>query len=129
MDKVQTKPSTPSNTPSRTVIGAWLKSLFPELPISPKIEDFGDGIVYCKLLNHFYNSPPHSKITWAPKTQYEFANNLRHVQSALLQHGIAISFDVSRVAKRRFLENWALINGLYRHFHSDGPQFHATEEK
>jgi len=103
MEKLQTKPGTPNNVPSRTVIGSWLKSLFPELPVSPKIEDFGDGVIYCRLLNHFYASPPHAKITWAPKNEYEFANNLRHAQSALLHLGITISFDVGRVSKRRFL--------------------------
>lgn len=115
MDKFSNKPGTPSNIPSKTVINSWLKSLFPDLPLSTKIEDFGDGVIYCRLLSHFYGNPHHSKITWAPKNEYEYANNLKHVQNALLQLNIGISFDVGRVAKRRFLENWALINAFYRH--------------
>ncbi len=53
--------------PSKTIITSWLKSLFADMPLSAKIEDFGDGVVYCRLLNHFYGNPPHSKITWSPK--------------------------------------------------------------
>jgi hypothetical protein len=38
------------------------------------------------------------------------------VQTALQQLSITIPFDVGRVAKRKFLENWALINAFYKHF-------------
>lgn len=68
MDKhLSTKPPTPGIVPSKTVITIWLKSLFPDLPLATKIEDFGDGVIYCRLLNHYYGNPPHSKITWSPK--------------------------------------------------------------
>lgn len=107
--------------PSKNVIIHWLRSLFPELPLNMKIEDFGDGVVYCRLLNHFYGNPAHTKITWAPKNEYEYANNLKHVQAALLQLGITIPFDVNRVVKRKFLENWALINAFYRHLSTSIP--------
>ena len=38
------------------------------------------------------------------------------MQNTLLQLAITIPFDVNRVAKRKFLENWSLINNFYRHF-------------
>ncbi len=61
------KPGTPCMVPSKTIIISWLKSLFPDLSTSSKIEDFGDGVVYCRLINHFCGNVLHSKITWAPK--------------------------------------------------------------
>ena len=112
------KVPTPTLAPSKTVIISWLRSIFSNLPLNIKIEDFGDGVVYCKILNHFYGNPTHTKIIWAPKNEYEYVNNLKHTQSALLQLGITIPFDVNRVSKRKFLENWALINAFYRHFSS-----------
>ena len=48
------KPGTPSAmVPSKTIIINWLKSLFPDLPLALKIEDFGNGVLYARILNHY----------------------------------------------------------------------------
>ena len=103
MERSSSKPGTPGVVPSKTIILTWLRSLLPDLPHSLKFEDFGDGVVYCRLLNHYYGSPVLQKIAWHPKNEYEYGNNLRQVQATLLQQGLTIPFDVSRVAKKKFL--------------------------
>ena len=102
MERGINKPGTPGVVPSKTIIISWLRGMFPDLPCAMKIEDLGDGIVYCRILNHFHSNPPQQKILFHPKNEYEYANNLKHVQSALLQHGITIPFDVNKIAKRKF---------------------------
>ena len=110
------KPGTPGVVPSKTLITQWLKTLFPDLPNSLKIEDFGDGVIYCRILNHFHNNPPQQRICYNPRNEYDYVNNLKHVQAALLQQGMVIPFDVNKISKRKFLENWQLINNFYKHY-------------
>jgi hypothetical protein len=41
-----------------------------------------------------------------------------------VQLNIKVNFDVNKVSKRKFLENWALINAIYKQLTSDdnGPE-------
>lgn len=70
MDRSMSKPGTPGVVPSKTIIINWLRGMFPDLPIAMKIEDLGDGVVYCRILNHFYSNPPVQKILNNPKNEY-----------------------------------------------------------
>ena len=36
-------------------------------------------------------------------------------QNALTLHRINILFDVGKISKLKFLENWILVNALYKH--------------
>ena len=116
MDRNSAKPGTPAVMPSKTIIANWLRSLFPDLPANHKIEDFGDGVIYCRILNHYCGQPAIQKFSWHPKNEYAYANNLKQVQAILQQQGFVLPFDVNKVSKRKFLENWQLINGFYKHF-------------
>lgn len=40
--------------------------------------------------------------------------NLKLFQNSLIINKINIPFDVNRIAQLKFLENWALINTLYK---------------
>jgi hypothetical protein len=53
---------------SKSSIIAWLKTFLPELNLNMKIEDLGKGVVYCRIINHFF--PGYmalNRIVWAPK--------------------------------------------------------------
>lgn len=128
MEKSSPKPGTPSAVPSKTLITKWLRSLFPDLPHNLKIEDLGDGIVYCRILSHFYSNPPLQRICFHPKNEYDYINNLKHAQASLLQQSVLIPFDVNKIAKRKFLENWQLINNFYRHFIEEASSNQAPQE-
>ena len=39
------------------------------------------------------------------------------MQQALVHLNIKINFDVNKVSRRKFLENWALINAIFKHMH------------
>lgn len=115
MDR-HSKPGTPQTVPSKVLIINWVRSLFPDLPQTLKIEDFGEGLIYARILNHYYGNPIHTKISWHPKNEYDYINNLKQVQTALTQLSIVLPFDVNKIAKCKFLENWSLINSFYKHF-------------
>jgi hypothetical protein len=62
------KPSTPQSFPSKTLIINWLRSLFVDLPQVLKIEDLGTGVIYCRVINHYYpNTIPLNRIVFHPK--------------------------------------------------------------
>lgn len=42
-------------------------------------------------------------------------SNLKQFQNALVQLKICVPFDVIKISKMKFLENWALINALHKH--------------
>lgn len=103
MEKSSSKPGTPGLVPSKTIIINWLRGLFPDLCPNLKIEDFGNGVIYCRIMHHYYGTPPLQKINWHPKNEYEYMNNLKNVQAALLQEGLGLPFDVNKISKRKFL--------------------------
>lgn len=62
------KPGTPTTFPSKAHIVNWLRTMFPDLPIQLKIEEFGNGVIYCRILNHYYpGTIPPVKILMSPK--------------------------------------------------------------
>ena len=99
-----TKPNPNTLIPSKTHIINWIKTMFPDLPSQLKIEDFGNGVLYCRIINHYYPAAiPPAKIFTTPKNEYEFSNNLKLLQQALVQHEVNVHFDVTKVSKRKFL--------------------------
>ena len=62
------KAGTPNNFPSKGLIVNWLRTMFPELSIYLKIEDLGNGVIYCRIINHYYpGTIPSGKILMNPK--------------------------------------------------------------
>ena len=60
--------------------------------------------------------------------EYEYCLNLKQLQLALAKLRINIPFDINKVSKQRFNENWALI--VLMHKHLDGSELKKmTEEK
>jgi hypothetical protein len=62
-------PKSITNTPlpSKHTILSWIKSILPDLTLNLKIEDFGDGVLYSRLLTYYYGLPTNSKIILTPK--------------------------------------------------------------
>ncbi len=48
------KPGTPSSMPSKTTIFNWIKQIVPDSSPKMKVEDLGDGVIYCKIINHYF---------------------------------------------------------------------------
>lgn len=62
------KPGTPGMIPSKSHIINWLKTLFPDLSVNQKIEEYGNGVIYCRIINHYYpGTIPSAKILVNPK--------------------------------------------------------------
>lgn len=59
-----------------------------------------------------------ARIVFSPKNEYESALNLKQLQSALTKLRMNLPFDIHRVAKKKFNENWALASQLYRLLHA-----------
>lgn len=49
------KPGTPSSLPTKTLIFNWVKNIVTDSPLKLKVEDLGDGLAYCKIINHYFN--------------------------------------------------------------------------
>lgn len=62
------KPGTPSNLPTKTLIFNWIKTICPDSSLKLKVEDLGDGVVYCKIINHYFsNIISVSRLAFHPK--------------------------------------------------------------
>lgn len=48
------KPGTPSSMPTKSTIFNWIKQIVPDANTKMKVEDLGDGVVYCKIMNHYF---------------------------------------------------------------------------
>lgn len=61
-----------------------------------RIENLGNGVAYCMLLNHYCPTAIHpSKIIHFPRTHNDHRTNLRRFQEGLNSHDIRnITFDV-----------------------------------
>ena len=109
------KPGTPSSMPSKTTIFNWIKQIVPDSNPKMKVEDLGDGVVYCKIINHYFPGTINiNRLNLQPKNEYDYSLNLKLFQNALTMHKVVVPFDVGKIAKQKFLENWGLINALYR---------------
>lgn len=49
------KPGTPSNLPTKTIIFNWIKNICLDSSPRFKVEDLGDGVAYCKIINHYFS--------------------------------------------------------------------------
>lgn len=71
-------------------------------------------------MNHYYpNSINMNRLNMYPKNEYEYITNLKLFQNSLILHKINIPFDFNRISQLKFLENWALVNTLYKYFVND----------
>ena len=55
--------------PSRQQIASWVHSIINEIPLNFKIEELGKGVIYCRLLNHYFPGVILiNRIIWHPKS-------------------------------------------------------------
>jgi hypothetical protein len=98
------KPGTPSSMPSKSVIFGWIKQIVPEASTKMKVEDLGDGVIYCKIINHYFpGSVNLNRLNLNPKNEYEYSLNLKLFQNALTLHKVTVPFDVAKISKQKFL--------------------------
>jgi hypothetical protein len=114
--------------PSKWQIFDWIHSILPSAERCLTIESLGNGVVYCRIVNHYAPGSIHaSRITPSPLNNYENCINLKQLQQALGKLRINVPFDISKVSKQRFNENWNLIVLLYRQL--EGADFRKEQEE
>lgn len=65
---ISSKPPTPAVANSKSSMLNWVKSIVPDTPHNMKVEDFGNGVIFCKIINvYFANIIPHAKIILNPR--------------------------------------------------------------
>lgn len=99
--------------PTRASVSEWVGGILGRGGVS--IEQLGDGEAYCRILNHYApGTILPCRIIHAPTNEYESAINLKHLQTALSKLQINIPFDIHRLTRKKFNENWALASHLYK---------------
>ncbi|CAD8125254.1 unnamed protein product [Paramecium sonneborni] len=82
-----------------------------------KIEQLGNGVIYCKLLNMIDPTSLNStKIVLKTKTQIDHINNLKLLQNAMQKLHLKKQFDIDKVSKCYFHENYDLILFLKKQY-------------
>lgn len=55
--------------PSRQQIASWVHSILNDVPMTFKTEELGKGVIYCRLLNHYFPGVILiNRIIWHPKS-------------------------------------------------------------
>lgn len=100
---------------TRQQIGNWVHTVLSDVLPSFKIEELGKGVIYCRILNHYFPGIIlMNRIIWTPKSEYENILNLKVVQNAMTQLKISIQIDPIRLSKERLNDNWTFICGLFK---------------
>jgi hypothetical protein len=54
---------------SRLTIMNWLSSFLDDINANMRVEDFGKGVIFCRIVNHYYpGAVSLNRIIWNPKT-------------------------------------------------------------
>jgi hypothetical protein len=67
------KPPTPSPVLSKSSLIQWLRNSLSQndVPNNLKIEDLGSGVLFCKLINHYYSHViQQNRIISNPRNEY-----------------------------------------------------------
>ena len=81
------------------------------------IQQLGDGAYYCRLLNTFVPDViSANRIIDRPSNEYQSGLNLKMLQLALKKLNINIPFDIHKLARKTFIDNWNFVCLLYKHF-------------
>ena len=90
-------------TESRTELLNWLNSML-DLNYT-KVEQLGSGAAYCQILDSIFLDVPMNRVKFDATKEYEYLNNFKVLQSALVKHKIQKSVPVERLIKCRFQDN------------------------
>ncbi|CAD8126673.1 unnamed protein product [Paramecium sonneborni] len=100
---------------SKTEILHWINALLKTN--LTKIEQLGNGIAYCKLLNMIDPTCLNpTKIVLKTKTQIDHINNLKLFQTAMQKLHLKKQFDIDKVSKCYFHENYDLALFLKKQY-------------
>lgn len=71
-----------------------------------KIETTCTGTIACQLLDaHFPGNVQMSKLNWEARNNYEYVNNYKVLQSALLKLNISKTADIEKLARGKYQDN------------------------
>mmetsp|Transcript_6273 Transcript_6273/g.7660 ORF Transcript_6273/g.7660 Transcript_6273/m.7660 type:complete len:328 (-) Transcript_6273:247-1230(-) len=71
-----------------------------------KIETTCTGAVACQLLDaHFPGNVQMSKVNWEARNDYEYVNNYKILQSALLKLNISKTADIEKLSRGKYQDN------------------------
>ena len=86
----------------------WIRDYFE--PGFSKIEDLASGVVYCQIIDNIYpGSVPMSKVKTTAKTEVDFIQNFKILQTAFGKKKIERYIDVDKLTKRSFQYNMEFL--------------------
>ncbi|ODV84920.1 hypothetical protein CANARDRAFT_28657, partial [[Candida] arabinofermentans NRRL YB-2248] len=95
---------------SRSELLEWINATF-NLNYT-KIEQCGNGAVYCEIFNSIYNDLPMHKVNYQPSADYQILNNYKILQSGFSRHSVSREVPVDRLMKFRLQDNLEFLQWL-----------------
>lgn len=98
----------------RSELLKWINSTF-YLSYS-KVEQCGDGAVYCQIMDSIYQDIPMSRVNFDARAEYDRLGNMKILQAAFQRHGITRIIDVDRLVKCRLQDNLEILQWLKKYW-------------
>lgn len=99
---------------SRTELINWLNETL-QLDYK-KVEQCGNGAVYCQLLDSIYHDIPMSRVNFDAKSEFDCSTNMKILQASFQKHKITRIIDVERIMKCRLQDNLELLQWFKKYW-------------
>lgn len=114
----------------KTVLLKWVNEFF-ELNYV-KVEQCASGAVHCQILDSIFPGKiPMSKVNWEAKSDYEYTNNFKLVQSCFTKMNISKPIYIEKLVKAKYQDNLEFLQWM-KHFFDckyGGQPYNATERR
>lgn len=114
----------------KTVLLKWVNEFF-ELNYT-KVEQCASGAVHCQILDSIFpGKVPMSKVNWEAKSDYEFTNNFKIVQSCFTKMNIGKPIYIEKLTRAKYQDNLEFLQWM-KHFFDckyGGQSYNATERR
>ena len=100
---------------SKSVILDWMNTDF-QLQLT-KIEQCATGAVYCHIIDKLYPGTfLFKKVNWKAKSDYEYVENYKILQTAFKKNGIKKIIDVEKLTKAKYQDNLEMCQWMKRYY-------------
>lgn len=99
---------------SRTELINWLNETL-QLDYK-KVEQCGNGAVYCQLLDSIYHDIPMSRVNFDAKSEFDCSTNMKILQASFQKHKITRIIDVEKIMKCRLQDNLELLQWFKKYW-------------
>ncbi|KAI9365515.1 calponin homology domain-containing protein [Zopfochytrium polystomum] len=103
-------------TESKTELLTWLNDLL-QLKYS-RVDQCGTGAAYCQIMDSIYGKcdVPISKVKFASKTEYDYFNNFKILQSVFNNHQIDKAIPMDKLAQCRYNDNLEFLQWIKKYW-------------